>query len=429
MKQKRILWLAGLCFILTFPLIFGLVAEPGLDGETVAQLSKLSALLGMILFGLQVVLGAKVKFIEGLFGHDKIIVLHRKLGMIALVLVLFHALTALGTALGRDAAGVMLGVVMLFLFLIMLFFIVAHRLFRMKYEYWRNVHQLNYLIFPGAYLHSLILGSNVRSNSVWQILWLLLGLGFLGVLLYKSGNELRVRRNWFRVARVVREAPHVWTLEFELAEPGRDRVRPFAYLPGQFLILRLVQNGYLREAHPFTISSSPTMERPAVSIKAAGDFTGQIAKVKPGDRALLDAPYGRFSFLNHPAGKYIFIAGGIGITPFMSMLRYMRDQCQSPEILLIWGNRTEQDIAFRAELAALEQAWPNFRAVHILSEEKNWQGESGFITGELLQKYGGDLAKQEIFICGPPIMMQKTIRGLRALRVPRRQIHFEQFSW
>lgn len=123
------------------------------------------------------------------------------------------------------------------------------------------------------------------------------------------------------------------------------------------MILRLIYDGLVGEPHPFTISSSSSAEWLSVSIKTVGDFTEKIGTTKPGDYALIDAPYGRFSFLEFPAQKYLFIAGGIGITPFMSMLRFICDNRISREVLLLWGNRTERDIAFQDELDEMEETW------------------------------------------------------------------------
>lgn len=421
---KKYLWLTLLFVFIGLSAVFALFATPGLGNGSyiLVKLSRIGALLGFILFGIQFVLSTKPKFIEEYFGYDKMIGLHRQIGVVALILVLFHGLSALQVALGRDQTGLLLGIVAIFLFIFTLLFILAFQIFRIKYEYWEVIHQLNYVIFPMAYIHSIILGSSIRSSLFWQVVWVILGLMFLGMIIYKSVNAYRVRRHTYRVERVIQETPNIWTVQF------KPHLTHFE--PGQFMILRLILNGAVSEPHPFTIASSPTQDTLAVSIKSAGDFTAKISQVKPGDYAYIDAPYGRFSFLNFPkAEKSVFIAGGIGITPFISMLRYMRDKGINNDVLLLWGNRNPQDIAFRGEMDQLGKQLSRLQVVHVLSESAGWDGETGFITAGLIQKYGGDLKEKEFFLCGPPIMMKLVLRELKTLNVPQTRIHFERFSW
>jgi ferredoxin-NADP reductase len=89
-----------------------------------------------------------------------------------------------------------------------------------------------------------------------------------------------------------------------------------------------------------------------------------------------------FSFLQHDAKRLVFIAGGIGITPFMSMLRYIRDRKLKKELILFWANKMEKDIAFRDELEKMAAEMPSLRAIHILSRQENWPGEKGHIHME-----------------------------------------------
>ena len=423
MKPRQVL-LVVLFIALAFPLVFGGVAVPGVVGgsSSIYSLSRLGGLLGMILFGMLFVLGTKPKFIETFFGHDKMIALHRKLCVTALVLVLFHGIVGIWNAYG-GGTGLLLGVVAFFLLIITFLFIVLQKIFHWAYEFWTTIHQLTYILFPPAYLHSLLLGTSLRSSLVWQIIWVLLGIEYLGILGYKIWNARQNRKNRFQVTQVIQETPNIWTLQFQ-PEGGS----PFSYLPGQFLILYLSQAGRMSDPHPFTIASSPTREILSVSIKEAGDFTGNIGRTITGDYALIDGPYGRFSFLHYPAEEYIFIAGGIGITPFLSMLRYMRDRRIKKKILLLWGNRTERDIAFREELNRMERTMTGLKVVHVLSDQGDWRGESGFINASLIQKYG-DIRGQEIFLCGPPLMMKLVQKELRSFNLPKQQIHFERFAW
>jgi predicted ferric reductase len=190
----------------------------------------------------------------------------------------------------------------------------------------------------------------------------------------------------------------------------------------------LIRNGRVSEPHPFTISSSPTQDRLSISVKSVGDFTATIGDTKTSDRAYIDAPYGAFSFLNHDAQNLVFVAGGIGVTPFMSMMRYLVDNGLDRNVLLIWGNKTERDITFRDELENMVAHMPSLRVVHVMSNQDDWPGETGYVDAKMLERYMRGVENPQVFVCGPPVMMPKVINALRDLGVPKQRIHYEQFA-
>ena len=156
----------------------------------------------------------------------------------------------------------------------------------------------------------------------------------------------------------------------------------------------LASQGLPAEEHHFTISSSPALAGSHTStIKASGDFTAQIARVKPGDPVAIQAPFGRFSHVFYPEEQdLVFIAGGIGITPLMSNLRHLRDTGARRRVLLLYANRGEADIVFREELDRMAGAEaPQVEVVHILTRpDGNWPGESGRLDREKLRRLCGD---------------------------------------
>jgi predicted ferric reductase len=200
------------------------------------------------------------------------------------------------------------------------------------------------------------------------------------------------------------------------------------YQAGQLLTVQLIREGKVSEPHPFTISSSPTGDRLSITVKSVGDFTPIIGHTKTSDRAYIDAPYAAFSFLHHEVRNLVFIAGGIGITPFLSMLRYMYDKKLEKNAVLLWGNKSERDIARRGELEEMAAKMPSLNIVHVMSNQPDWLGEKGYIDAEMLKKYVGDFGNFQFFICGPPVMMVKVEETLRGLGVPRRRIHYERFA-
>ena len=239
-------------------------------------------------------------------------------------------------------------------------------------------------------------------------------------MVYKIWNRVQVRRHPFEVDEVSRETHDTWSLHFE----GKH----IDYKPGQFMAIRLIRDGKVSEAHPFTISSSPTMNGLSITVKSVGDFTSTIGETKTSDRAYIDAPYGAFSFLDHDARDLVFIAGGIGITPFMSMLRYMYDRKLERNIVLMWGNKAERDIPFREELEKMAGEMPSLNVVHIMSRQDDWPGEKGYMDKGKLKKYISNFESSQVFLCGPPVMMTKIVEMLRDLGVSKRRMHYERFA-
>ena len=145
----------------------------------------------------------------------------------------------------------------------------------------------------------------------------------------------------------------------------------------------------------------------------------------------MDGPYGLFSHLARAPqpGPLVMIAGGIGITPILSMLRHMAAAADERPVTLIWGNRREADIVYRQELHAMAAGPLNLRIHHVLSQQPDWPGPTGFVNAPLLQRL---LTTEElgghVFLCGPPPMMASVRRALRSIGVPGRRIHTERFA-
>jgi len=388
------------------------------------DLGRLLALVGFVLLFFQFVFSAKIKWIERDIGHDRLIAIHRTSGVVGLVLILIHpaflflydVLSGFGPTFGT---GKLIGFVSLALFVLAAGSALLFRRLRLKYETWKAIHWLSYVALPIGFVHSLWIGSDLYTQPL-RAFWLLMAAFYVAIVLYKVWNILQVRRRPYRVAEVVPETHDTWTLRFDGPRLG--------YKPGQFLLVQLERNGRVLESHPFTIASSPTQDKLAISVKAVGDFTATIGQTKPGDRAYIDAPYGVFSFLNHDADDLVFIAGGIGITPFLSMLRYLRDTGLNRRVLLMWGNKTEADIIARGEIDAMCAAMSSLRVIHVMSNQDDWPGEKGFVTAQRLAKYLNGVTAPQVFVCGPPVMMDKVIPSLVSLGIPKQRIHDERFA-
>ena len=388
------------------------------------EVGRLCTLVAFVLLFFQYVLSSRVKWIERGIGLDRLFGVHKLCGVLVLCLVLAHpSLMFLSERLQGQAAPFgffkLLGLVTLLIVVASAGAALFRGPMRLKYETWKRIHKAGYFVYPLAFGHSFFLGGTVQKGAL-QILWALLLLSYGVILIHKLIRRIVLRRHPFKVAEVRKESDSAWSVVFE-GDHGE-------YNPGQFMIVQFKRNGDVSESHPFTLSSSPTREKLAITVKAAGDFTSTLSQTKVSDFGYLDIPYGVFSFLNTTGEDFVFIAGGIGITPFISMLRYMRDKALRKPVLLLWANKTEAEILFRQELETLAATWPSLKVVHVLSRQNSWPGERGHIDGKKLRKYIGDFEIPHFFICGPPPMMKDVERTLRSFGVPGKRIRTERFA-
>jgi ferredoxin-NADP reductase len=247
------------------------------------------------------------------------------------------------------------------------------------------------------------------------------------------GPALPTTGRWsgrLRVARIFRETPDVKT--FRLMNP-LGGVLPFAFLPGQFLTLTVLTDGK-PVRRTYTIASSPTQHdyvEVTVKHETGGVVSGYLHdQVKEGDLLDCSGPSGSFVFTGRECKCILLIGGGVGITPLMSVIRYLTDRAWAGDVYLIYGVHTPQDIIFREEVEYLARRHPNFRAIVTVShpEGTDWAGEKGRITKELIAKSVPDLASRYVHLCGPVPLMEAVRKELAELGVPTERIKTEAFG-
>lgn len=397
------------------------------------------ALAGSAVLLLQVVLAARLKWIERPFGLDMVLRFHRNMAVLGLAMLVLHpvflALGGSGWGLLYNPSApafVFAGRLALVLLATNVAMSLVRRRLGLRFERWRLIHDLvGPALLVLVLLHGLGASHDLTGGpgAAWASAF---GAAFLLFVHHRFVRPMRLGRHPYRVVEVRPKAEGVWTIR--LAPP--KGFKRFDYLPGQFQFLTLHRQGrgLPVEEHHFTISSSPT-ETGYVSstIKAVGDFTRTIGKTRPGDTATVHAPFGRFSYLLHPGDDdMVFIAGGIGITPLRSMLRHMQDSQADKRVLLIYANKTEADIVFRKELDEIAEAdKPRLRLVNVLSRPgPDWKGETGHIDKGLIARLCGDeLRDKAFYLCGPPGLVRATLAALRELGVPDGRIRLEYFSF
>jgi ferredoxin-NADP reductase len=233
------------------------------------------------------------------------------------------------------------------------------------------------------------------------------------------------------VCRAVRvETPDVKTFVLSAREPRR-----FAYKPGQFLTFEFVIGG--QPIHRcYTISASPT--RPdTVSITVKRVPGGPVSNwlhdnFKPGSTIKAVGPMGEFTHIDYPSGKYLFLSGGSGVTPMMSMARAMHDLAGATHVVFVHSARSPEDIIFRTELELMARNNPNFRFAAICENDSSgeaWGGFKGRLSPAMLELIAPDFREREVFVCGPSPYMQAVREMLKAAGFDMARHHEESFNF
>jgi predicted ferric reductase len=390
---------------------------------------------GLAMMGLQFGLTARFRHVTEVWGEDVIYHFHRQLSLIAVGLVVAHVLIMSVTrpemfALS-NAREVPLGAVFAMLSVGALIVLVVTALWRadlrIRYETWHTTHiALSVAAVTLGLLH--MVGWAFFLADPWKrTVWIGLTIFWIGMLAYvRVFKPLFTLRRPYRVSEVRSERGDTTTLVMlPEGHPG------FRFTPGQFGWLTLWGSPFKITGHPFSFSSSAAVTdgRVEMSIRNLGDFTSGIGKVPIGRRVYLDGPYGAFT-IGNPADMHVLIAGGVGVTPMMSMLRTLADRGDKRPVVLLYGSKDWESITFREDLEALEKRI-DLKVVHVLSSPpQGWRGETGFIDATMFKRHlPPPYVDHEYFICGPGPMMDAIEKALGELNVPMSKYHSERYSF
>lgn len=416
------------------PLVLMLFVDAPAGREWWRELSVALGFAGLSLLMLQFALSARLKRLKAPYGIDAVYHFHRQITFVALAFVLAHPLLlfvlAPETLRLLNVFEAPLRARMAVTATLALLAIVATSLARERlclvYERWRLTHDvLAIVLVAAAAIHVELVGHYV-SHPWKRALWAgYAALTVALVLWVRFGKPLLKLRRPYRVAEVRAEGPEVWTLRLEPV--GH---RGIAFEPGQFAWITIGASPFSLEEHPFSFSSSAD-EHGAfeITVKELGDFTRRIGATEPGTIAYVDGPHGAFDPERHPAPHHVFVAGGVGITPFMSILRTAADRHDPTPTTLFYGAPTLERLVFAGEIEALAERMP-LRFVPVLQEPPaGWEGERGYLTREVIERHVERPAEAEWFLCGPPPMVVGVMRALQELGVPHRRIHYERFDF
>ncbi len=388
------------------------------------SLGKLAGLIGFLFLSVLIISGDTARFFDRFFGMDRIIKFQRKFALITTVFVLAHPLCFILSSkvyltylIPRFVAlPLALGTIAFYFYVAVTISSVLYK--RISYQTWQYIHILTYILFFFSFYHATKIGSDVNNIFVRSIFGVLL----IGVIMggvYRTYYKIKHRKFRCYVKEVKWETYNVFTLKLE---PNKKLI----FKPGQFCFLRLNKNK-LYARHPFTISSSSSEDTLDFTMKITGRFTKTASQLREGEEVIVDGPFGIFSFQDDK--PKIFLAGGVGITPFMSMIRSQLRIDDKQNVLLLYCIKTKRDIIFKNELDKIEEKW--FKKIYIFSQDDSCYEmcERGYINKEIIGKYVRDIDNSFFCICGPEPMKALCKKELKALGARSKNIVSESFFW
>ena len=423
----------GVIFVLWWMKSSFYILNPS-GGNIYTALGRITGLLASYLLLVQLILIGRIRWFESAFGFDKLNKIHRFIGYGVMVFLLSHPIfLIIGKAKQQEVSlysqfGDYLAnwpdvfaafvAVALFIFIVFLSISVARKSFR--YETWYLVHLLTYLAIGLAFSHQFT-GADIKAG--WPMYyWYVINFAVFGsVLLYRFLRPIylfMVHR--FVIDSIVKETHDTWSIIIT----GR-KMESFKFASGQYANLTIFTSG-MRFSHPFSFSSAYNGKYVRFTVKNLGDYTAKIQLLKPGTHIVLDGPLGLFIQRKAIRELFLFIAGGIGVTPARAMLESLAHEGRNA--VLLYSSRTEADIAFKNEFDQIKQMNPLISVHHIVSTPTPGY-ESGFIDKEKIVRLVPDFYLREVYLCGPPPMMNAMVANLKELGFDDNHIHFENFSF
>jgi predicted ferric reductase len=394
---------------------------------TVAKFFGLHAALVMMF---QLLLVARLPWLDRRIGMDRLTSWHRWVGFGLLWTILTHAtLVVLGYATLDDAsmgktflalAGVpasLMGMLAAAIVVVIGAVSVRYARRRLRYETWHGVHMLLYVALGLAFVHQLLETTTFTSSAFAMAYWWALWLFAFGSLI--AGRIVvplvRNSRHQFRVAAVVPESPD--TVSVYVTGRHLERLPVQA---GQFCIWRFPGHNHWWLANPFSLSAAPNGRSLRLTAKAVGTTSAGLRNLEVGTRVFLEGPYGAFTTLHRTRPGVVLIAGGVGVTPVRSLL----EEHTPGDFVVLYRVRDESDAVLLNELRQLVAARRG--RLHLLTG-RTGQGARPFEPAALHQLVP-DITQRDVYVCGPPAMTEAVLTSLRVMKVPSGQVHAEKFS-
>ena len=424
-------------FLVLVPILILLLGPKFSSRPGLLDLSVSVAFVGLAIMAMQFILSARIKKTHEPFGTDLVYHFHRQMGIAAFLLVFSHPilLFILDTRYIRllnifsASTRVQIGIIAILLLIGVVWMAEYRQKFKIPYWFWKLWHGILASVMIPLALYHIFTGGNYIDLPWKKALWIIYSIMFTLLVFYdRVIYPMRLIKNPYRIKQVKPERGGVWTITME---PFNHK--GFQFKPGQFAWLTALKTPFSDSEHPFTLASSAeNREAIQMSIKALGKFTSKIQDLKVGEKVFVDGPYGYYSIDRYPeTSRIVFIPGGIGVTPIMSMMRTLADREDKRPIILFYCNQEWDTLTFREEVEELQKKLNMQVIITIERPPQDWQGEKGFLNSTILNKYLPPEWKSkgtEVFLCGPAPMMNAVEKALLASGFDENQVHTERFA-
>jgi predicted ferric reductase len=292
---------------------------------------------------------------------------------------------------------------------------------KMRYETWYYLHFYTYLAIVAAFSHQFADGAEFITNTAARVVWSALYAGAgAAIVWYRFVTPVRqALRHRLRVVKVKAETPGVVSVVI-----GGRRLEELRAESGQFFRWRFLARGLWWTSSPYSLSEPPRPDRLRITVKATGDHSRALRKLRPGTRVIAEGPYGALTGAARRQRKVLLIAGGVGITPLRALLESL--PAAPGDLTLIYRVSSMRDAVFRREL---EEIGARRKAtVWFVAGRRGELDGNPLAGGELTRRVPG-LIQHDVYLCGPPGLTAALTRELRDAGVPRRRIHHESFEF
>lgn len=425
------------------------VLTSGSFSSVLGGVGRVTGLLAVDALLLQLLLAARVPWVDRVYGMDRALKAHRILGRVSLPLVLVHVEALVVSYASRDGLSPWLGwavepVRMLgqvpdmvtaaagtVLLVVVAVTSVRRAVRALGYERWHFVHLSAYAGVILSVPHQLSIGSDLSgstwSKGYWIALYVLVAasLAWWRVLVPVA----RTVGHGLRVESVVPEGPDAWSVV--MTGRGLDRMPLRA---GQYLGFRFVALGLWTTAHPWSVSAHPDGRRIRITVRDLGDHSRRVGRLRPGTPVLIEGPYGSFTTASRVRRRVLLLAAGIGVTPIRALLEeIVREHTAGPgDVTVIVRANSQDELVLAHELDELCRQGGH--QLHVLLgpvQSGSWFPESvgGRDDAGRLRRFVPQLDAHEVYLCGPARWMDLVHDSLRRAGVPARQVHDERFGW
>jgi len=435
-------WLSIVWVTLTF-LVDGGLNNLGNPADLLNAVGRLSALVATDLLLIQVLLIARVPWLDKLYGHDRATTTHKKLGKPVLYLVIAHFIATIWSYSVSDSLNVWAELVSLLnsisevvyatiSFILMILVVVTSlNLSRRKlpYEAWYLIHLFAYGAVMLAIPHQINLGVDIAGKPLalgfWVSAYLFVALNIIWFRLLSPIFFSGV--HGLKVSETVLESSDATSIRIS----GR-KLDSFGAASGQFFIVRVITWKQWWRAHPFSLSAAPTKDSLRFTVGNRGDDTALLQNIKPGTRVILEGPYGVFTEARRTKEHVVLVAAGIGAPPIRALAETLA--ARPGEVSIIYRVRNRNDAPLISELKEIAKRRGFY--IHILEGSRK-HPQSWFPAGvndqfsdhERLSSMVPNISDADVYICGPSAFTKAVERSLSKTGTPLNQIHTEEFAW